>query len=266
MIKHYFCSYTLMHPVLFELFGLKIYAYGLLIGLGIAIGVGYITNKANKELNISPDLINNLAIYLVIAAVVGGKFLLFFENPTKYLNKPSLLASGSGFVFYGSLLFCFGVLFWFIRKHKIAPKPFLDLIAIITCIIHAFGRLGCFMAGCCYGKPLDHFPAVTYTNKLSSAPLNCGLHPTQLYEAAAIALVLLILLWTKQKRKFQGQVFALYLLFYPLVRFVIEYFRGDVERGLLFNNTISHSQLISIAIFSAGVYLYARWSKEKNIL
>ncbi|TAE87320.1 MAG: prolipoprotein diacylglyceryl transferase [Bacteroidetes bacterium] len=251
-----------MHPILFELFGIKIYAYGLLIGLGIALGVGYITHKANKELGISADLINNLAVYLVIAAVLGGKFLLFFENPGKYLNKPSLLVSGSGFVFYGSLLFCFGVLYWFIRKYKIAYKPFLDLIAIITCIIHAFGRLGCFMAGCCYGKPLDHFPAVTYTNPLSSAPLHCGLHPTQLYESGAIVLVLIVLLLVKQKRAFQGQLFALYLLLYPIVRFVIEYFRGDVERGLLFNGNISHSQLISMAIFGVGIYTYIRWRNE----
>ena len=253
-----------MHPILFELFGIKIYAYGLLIGLGIASGVGYITHKANKELGIGTDLINNLAVYLVIAAVLGGKFLLFFENPDKYLNKPSLLVSGSGFVFYGSLLFCFGVLYWFIRKYKIAYKPFLDLIAITTCIIHAFGRLGCFIAGCCYGKPLDHFPAVTYTNPLSSAPLHCGLHPTQLYESGAIILVLTVLLLVKQKRAFQGQLFALYLLLYPIVRFVIEYFRGDVERGLLFNGNISHSQLISMAIFSVGIYTYVRWHNEQK--
>lgn len=254
-----------MHPILFELFGLKLYAYGLLIGLGIAVGVGYITHRANKELNISPDLMNNLAIYLVVASVIGGKFLLFFENPTKYMNKPSLLVSGSGFVFYGSLLCCFGVLYWFIKKHKIAYKPFLDLIAITTCIVHAFGRLGCFMAGCCYGKPLDHFPAVTYTNPLSSAPLHCGLHPTQLYECFAITLVLIVLLLVKQKRAFHGQLFALYLMLYPIVRFVIEYYRGDLERGLLFNETVSHSQLISLGIFCAGIYIYLKWYKEKEM-
>lgn len=255
-----------MYPILFELGPLKLYAYGLLIGLGIVMSISYLTKAGANDINLKPDLINQLLIYLIIAAVVGGKFLLIFENPTEHLQNLSGLISGSGFVFYGSLLFCFGVLFWFIKKHKLPALPFLDLIAIVICILHACGRLGCFMAGCCYGKATDSWLGVVYTHPKSSAPINCSLHPVQLYESLLIGCLLLVLYLIKRKRAFNGQIFALYLILYPSIRMFTETFRGDEERGLLFNETLSHSQLISIILILAGIILYRKWQGQANAI
>jgi len=253
-----------MMPVLFKFGPFTIYAYGLLIGLGIVLGVMFLTHYAKKDLNVQAELINQLLVYLVIAGFVGGKVLLIAEDPKKYLASPFSLLSGSGFVFYGSLLFCFGVLFWFLKKHRITQKPFLDLIAMVTCIIHVFGRFGCFMAGCCYGTPFEGDWAVTFTHPKSAAPLHCALHPVQLYESVSIAILLLVLYLIYRNRKFTGQIFALYLMGYPLVRFFTEMYRGDAERGFLMNGTISHSQLISVGLFLLGVFLYMKWRKPAS--
>lgn len=253
-----------MFPVLFEFAGLKVYGYGLMIGLGILLGVTYIFYTGKKEIGLTDSLVNKLLIYLVIAAVVGGKVLLFFEDPAKYMAEPSLLFSGNGFVFYGSLLFCFAVLHWFIKANKLPYRHTLDIIAITTCIVHVFGRTGCFLAGCCYGNAYEGRLSVVYTDPLSSAPLHCSLHPVQLYEVAGITIVLLILLVIKRNKKFHGQVFSGYLLLYPSVRFITEIFRGDEARGYLFNGLLSHSQFISILIFITGVYLYSRWASTKQ--
>lgn len=248
-----------MYPILFELFGFKIYAYGLCIGIGIVLGVAYTTYASKKLLQLNSDLINNLTIYLVVAAVVGGKVFLVLEEPATYFQHPKKLLSGSGFVFYGSLIFCIGVLYFFIKKHKIKPLIFFDIMAITTCIVHACGRVGCFMAGCCYGKPTDGFLGVVYAHPKSTAPLNCSLHPTQLYEAACLFVLMLILVFISSKKKFDGQVFAAYLLLYSAIRFVTEQYRGDEARGFVLGGLLSHSQLISVLIFSCGLLLYFKW-------
>lgn len=235
-----------------------------MIGLGILFGVLYLYHTGRKEAGLTDSLVNRLLIYLVLAGVLGGKVLLFFEAPAKYISQPELLVSGNGFVFYGSLLFCLAMLLWFIRRHNLPPLIMLDLIAITTCIIHIMGRMGCFLAGCCYGLPYDGFTAITYTDPASAAPLHCTLHPVQLYEVLGIALVLLVLLFIKRKKKFNGQVFAVYLMLYPAVRFVTELFRGDEERGYLLNGLISHSQFISVLIFTTGIYTYYRWSRKPS--
>lgn len=251
-----------MFPVIAQFGSLKIYAYGLMIGLGIFFGVIYLYQTGKKEIGLTDTLVNRLLIYLVLAGVIGGKVLLFFEAPSFYFNNPGKLLSGNGFVFYGSLIFCMATLIWFIRKHKLPLKPTFDLIAIVTCIVHAFGRLGCFMAGCCYGTPSNGLFSVTYTNAASSAPLGCALHPVQLYEVAGIVIVLIILLWVKRNKTYPGQVFAVYVMLYPMVRFITELFRGDEQRGYLFNELLSHSQFISVLIFATGLFLWMRWRKQ----
>jgi len=129
-----------------------------------------------------------------------------------------------------------------------------------------FGRVGCFMAGCCYGKPTHSALGVTFTNPACQAdPLNTPLHPTQLYEASYIFLVMLVLLFLRSRKKFYGQLFLVYLMLYATGRFVLEYFRGDLGRGFVIQNYVSHSQFIAILIFATVVYAYWRWSKRNQV-
>src|SRR5207237_1236866 len=121
--------------------------------------------------------------------------------------------------FYGSLLTTIPVMLWYFKKTKLPVAGMLDVMAVVTCIVHSLGRIGCFNAGCCYGKPTQSFLGVVFTDPACQAePLNISLHPTQLYEASAIFLVLIILLIIDRNKKFEGQVFLTYLILYAFVR------------------------------------------------
>ena len=118
----------------------------------------------------------------------------------------------------------------------------LDVMAVVTCIVHGFGRIGCFMAGCCYGKPTESIFGVTFTNPACQAePLFTALHPTQLYEASLIFVLMTGLIILKSNKKFDGQLFLLYLIIYAFGRGVLELFRGDIQRGFIIGDVVSNS-------------------------
>lgn len=255
-----------MHPVLFEIGSLKVYSYGFMIALGAIAGVMYMAIRGKKEVGLTFDQANSLFLFIFIAAFVGGKVFLFFEDASYYLEHPRKLLTGRGFVFYGSFLFAVPTMLWFFRRNKLPTYAMLDIMAITTCLVHMFGRVGCFLAGCCYGVTTSSIFGVTYTDEACMAkPLNTPLHPTQLYEATYIFLVMLTLFFLRGRKKFYGQLFLTYLLLYAIGRFVLEYFRGDVGRGFIIKDYISHSQFIALAIFAVVVYVYSRWSKRNQI-
>ncbi len=266
-----------MHPVLFEinipswLQGLfpeviTIYTYGFIIMMGAIVAITYTAITAKKKYGLPYEASNTLFVYLVIGAVVGGKIFFFFEDPAFYSKNLSRLFTGSGFVFYGSLLTCIPVMLWFFKKHKLPVRGMLDIMAITTCIVHAIGRLGCFAAGCCYGKPTGSSFGVVFSDPLCVAkPLHTHLHPTQLYDAGQIFLILLILLWIGKKKQFDGQVFLSYLILYAIGRGIVEIFRGDISRGFVIDGILSNSQFISIIIIGVAVFYYRKYLKISRL-
>jgi phosphatidylglycerol:prolipoprotein diacylglycerol transferase len=256
-----------MRPILFELGGIAVYGYGFMIAIGVIAGVAYIIVQGKKDVGISFDQANSLFLVIFIAAFVGGKIFLFFEEPSYYITHPAKLLAGSGFVFYGSFLFAIPTMLWFFRKHKLHTYKMLDVMAVTTCLVHMFGRLGCFVAGCCYGLPTKSFLGVVYTDAACEAnPKNVLLHPTQLYEAIYILMVMFTLLIVRSRRKFYGQLFLLYLILYAAGRSVLETFRGDERRGFVIDNYVSHSQFIALIIIVAAGYTYSVWSKKNSIV
>jgi phosphatidylglycerol:prolipoprotein diacylglycerol transferase len=254
-----------MHPIILELGDFTVYAYGLCIGIGIVLAAGYAARQGKKEFGLTIDHVNNLLLLMLLAGYVGGKAFLLFENP-EYLRSPAQLFSGSGFVFYGSFLFCIPVLLWYLRRNSLPIWPMLDLVAIATCIVHGFGRIGCFMAGCCYGIPVDAGWGVIFTNPVCQAsPLNTPLFPTQAVEAAFIFVLFFVLLWLRGRRQFEGQLFLLYAIVYAIGRALLEFLRGDLDRGFLFQQAISTSQFIAVIIALAAVYFY-RIRRNANLL
>lgn len=255
-----------MHPVLFEFGSIKIYTYGFCIALGAVLGGLYMWRQGKIQYGMPFDQANLLFVLLIFAGVVGGKFFLLFENPTIYFSNPSKLFSGSGFVFYGSLLTAIPVMLWYFKKNQLPVAGMLDIMAVVTCIVHGFGRIGCFNAGCCYGLPTDHFLSVVFTDTACQAnPLNVPLHPTQLYEAAFIFSILIFLLIQKKYNRFDGQQFLLYLILYAIGRSVLETLRGDLDRGFVIGDWLSNSQFISLLVILAAIYFYVKLNRKATL-
>ncbi|MEQ8424430.1 MAG: prolipoprotein diacylglyceryl transferase [Cyclobacteriaceae bacterium] len=255
-----------MHPILFEVGSVTIYSYGFFIALGAVLALVYMARQGKRHFGTSYDKSNSLFIYIVAAAYIGGKVFFFFENPSYYAHHPFKLLGGKGFVFFGSLLFCIPTMLWFFKKNKIPTLPMLDIMAIVTCIVHGFGRIGCFMSGCCHGKPTDSFLSVVFTNPICMArPLNTPLHPTQLYESALIFTLMSFLVWIRHHKKFDGQVFLIYLIIYSIGRSLLEILRGDEERGFIIDNVLSHSQFISAVVVAGAVYFYVKLRRKGNL-
>ena len=254
-----------MFPVFFEVAGISLYSYGFMIALGAMAGVGYMAIQGKKDVGLTFDQANSLFLFICLAAFLGGKVFLIFEDPGRYIDEPLKLLTGRGFVFYGSFLFAIPTMFIFFRTHKLPTYAMLDVMSVTTCLVHMFGRVGCFMAGCCYGKPTSSVFGVIFTNDACQAPLHASLHPTQLYEALYIFVVMIALIFLRGVKKFYGQLFLTYLMLYAIGRFVLEYFRGDQARGFIIESVLSNSQFIAIMILAAVLILYRNWSKRNSV-
>jgi phosphatidylglycerol:prolipoprotein diacylglycerol transferase len=255
-----------MHPILFKIGSVTVYTYGFCIAVGAILGFYYMYREGKKRYRISFDQSNSLFILLILAGIIGGKLFMIFEDPSYYFSNPKKLISGSGFVFYGSLLLTIPVMLWYFKKIKVPVLGMLDVMAIVTCIVHGCGRIGCFMAGCCYGIPTDSFIGVIFSDPYCQAePLNTPLHPTQLYEATMIFGIMTFLLIRQAQRKFDGQIFLSYLMLYAFGRGIIELLRGDLQRGFIIEGILSNSQFISLIMIAIALYFYVRLKRISTL-
>ena len=242
-----------VYPKLFELGPFTVYSYGVLLAVSYLLGLWMAVARGKKR-GLDSNRVLDLGIYIIIAALVGAKLLLLIVDFDQYSKQPadilSLLRSGG--VFYGGLILAVVVAFRYIATHKMPMWTTCDVFAPGIALGHVTGRLGCFAAGCCYGKPTDVSWGVVFTNPLAAAqvgtPLGIRLHPTQLYEAGAELLILGLLLATEGRgRRFPGRTFWLYMLLYAISRYVIEIYRGD-PRGVVPFLDVSTSQFISLVL------------------
>jgi len=208
----------------------------------------------------------DLGIYIIIAALIGAKLLLLVVDFDQFSSSPQDLLSlaRSGGVFYGGLILAVVVAFWYIARHRLPFWTTCDVFAPGIALGHVTGRLGCLAAGCCYGRPTDVPWAITFTNPLAAAnvgtPLGIPLHPTQVYEAGAELLILVILLATERRgRPFAGRTFWAYMLLYAISRYVVEIYRGD-PRGEFFG--VSTSQFISLVLAPLSIVMLVWLSRS----
>jgi len=223
-----------MYPVLFQIGNFKIHTYGVFIALGFLTGIILALREA-KRVGEEPENILDLAFYSIIAAIVGSRLLYIVLNYQYYIENPLEMIKiwSGGLVYYGGFLLALIVGIWYIRKSHLPLWKTADIIAPSIAIGEAIGRLGCFSAGCCYGKVTTLPWAVTFSNPESLAIVGIPLHPTQLYSSITALFIFLILTVVKRVKKFDGLLIWLYVLLYSITRYVIEIFRGD-DRGLIF--------------------------------
>jgi phosphatidylglycerol:prolipoprotein diacylglycerol transferase len=259
-----------MYPVLFDLGQFTVGTYGLFYAIGFLLALRLAVGYARRD-EIPPGRIVDLGIVTLIAGFIGAKLLLYVLDAGYYLKNPMqmLYSLRSAGVFYGGFALALIAALWYIRRHRLPLGRVFDLAAPALALGQGVGRIGCFAAGCCYGTSCDLPWAVTFTDarafELTGAPLGIALHPSQLYHALANLFVLAVTMVAMRKRRFDGQVFWIYILVYALLRAVVEMFRGDTARGLFFGGALSTSQMIALpAIVLAAIMLFvlARRAKE----
>ncbi len=252
-----------MHPILFEFGNWPVYSYGVLLAAAYLSALQLAVVRA-RRIGLDGSRVMDLGIYLIIAALVGAKLMLVVVDFDYFVSQPAELLSlvRAGGVFYGGLIVAVAVGLWLVRRYNLPMWTTADLFAPGIALGHVIGRLGCLLAGCCYGRPTDVAWAITFTDPVAAAnvgtPLGIPLHPTQLYDAGAELLIMIGLLATERKgRPFAGRTFWLYILLYGISRFIVEIYRGD-ERGALMG--MSTSQFISVLVvpLAIGMLIWLR--------
>jgi phosphatidylglycerol:prolipoprotein diacylglycerol transferase len=254
-----------MHPILFKIGPLTIRAYGVLVAAGFLLGLGLAVKQAKKE-GIPPNKIVDIGFYILLSAIIGARLFFILLNISHYMKNPLDIFKiwEGGLVFYGGVLFAVPTVIWYVKKNALRIWNTADLFAPSIAIGHAIGRIGCFFAGCCYGKPVEGLPwAVTFTDPNSLAITGIPIHPTQLYESLGEFFNFFILITLRRHKSFNGQLFMSYILFYSVLRFIVEFYRGDVDRGFI-TSWLSISQGISILMFLVSIAGLIILKKQKN--
>ncbi|AOR22302.1 prolipoprotein diacylglyceryl transferase [Clostridium taeniosporum] len=241
-----------MKIILFKAFGLEIKSYGLMIAIGILVASSLFLKKG-KEKGYDEDSLLNLIILTVVGGVIGGKLLFIITEFNSILSDPSILLNfGYGFVVYGALILGAVTIYLYCKRKKWKVFDVLDLVAPCLAIAQGFGRIGCFLAGCCYGKQTNLPIGVEFPIN-SLAPSGVHLHPTQIYSSIFDFLLGFFLLYYSKKGKKSGKVVAMYFIIYSIGRFMVEFFRND-PRGNV--GLLSTSQFIAIFTLILGLIIF----------
>jgi phosphatidylglycerol:prolipoprotein diacylglycerol transferase len=264
-----------MHPVLFRIgsftiFGyhlgpITVYTYGVLVATGVIVGLILARWQARK-FGLDPDRIWNVGIYMVLIALLGSKLWLVLGDLPYYLHNPREILSfstlQSGGDIYGGVMFGLAFLLWYVYREKLGYWAVADIFAAPLALGHSIGRLGCFSAGCCWGKPTTMPWGITFTNPLAAqlvgTPLNVKLQPTELFEAGAEFINFLLLIWLGRRRNFTGELAAAWMVLYGTERFIIEFYRNDPGRGMMFHNSFSFMQVVSLILIFIGGWMFLK--------
>ncbi|MEW5851671.1 MAG: prolipoprotein diacylglyceryl transferase [Myxococcota bacterium] len=280
-----------------------LHTYGVLIALGFVFGIGVAVREARRT-GFDEEAVLDMGFWALVAGMVGARVYFiavnwreyFIERPFVHVDGipfdiPSVLAVWQGgLVFYGGALGAVAAFFWFARKRGLPVGRFADICIVGLPLGHAFGRLGCFAAGCCWGDAAFHldgtavvsdfpFPAqfpkesLAYGSLLRSVDpflhqvmVDTGhtlpLYPTQIMESFGELLIFGVLVLVRSRKFFHGQVAATYFLLYPLLRASLEFFRGDAERGYIIKDVLSVGQFTSILVAAGALAIILMLSQR----
>jgi phosphatidylglycerol:prolipoprotein diacylglycerol transferase len=248
-----------LHPNLLEFGKFALPSYGVLVAIGMICGLIVNVNLAKRE-GLSEDFAWNLGLVSIFSGIVGSKILYAIVEPGYSLLHPASLLTKdfmqAGGIWYGGMIAAVAGGLAYVRLKRMPLLDTLDAFVPGIALGHGIGRLGCFAAGCCYGRETTVPWAVTFTDPLAKqlvgTPLNIPLHPTQLYEFVTELALFSLLLWVWKHKQFSGQVFGTYTFLYGIARFSLEFYRDDPGRGSVFGGAMSLTQLISICMVVLG--------------
>ena len=258
-----------MRPVVFYIGDTGVPAFFFMIMIA-ALAATFVAVKFAKKEGLSEVAILDMAIIAVIVSIIGSRaFHILFEAPGYYLENPIRVFYfwQGGFVSLGA--FIGSIIGWilYLKIKKLPATRYLDIGALVAPIIIFFVRVGCLMTGCCYGKPTDSFLGIRFTDPGSTAYVyypGIALYPTQIFNMINACIMFGVLYLVYKKRSFYGQVGAAFLIYYGVTRFIIEFFRGDEDRGLYFGGMISTGQIVMTIALTAGIVLYLVFKKYSD--
>ncbi len=242
-----------MHPILLKLGPVQLYSYGFLVAMGLLAGLTVIDREA-KRLGWNRDEMSKLVIVTFLVGLLGGRVTyvitrLGAEDPLSALIDPH-----AGFVFYGGLVASWSYIYWQAKKRKLPLWEVLDSFALGICIGEGIGRFGCLLGGCCYGKACE----LPWAVSLVTEPNLGKIHPVQAYEGLSLIALFALLWWRRLYKKYAGESVVAFVAAYAVIRFILEYFRGDSIRGYVIEGVLTTSQAIGVIIFAFAIYLHQK--------
>jgi len=258
-----------MHPILVDLGFYRVPSYGVLVATGVLLGLLTLKRRADRA-GLDGTRLVDVGLWLVIWALVGAKGLLVLVELPRYLRDPADLIGlmRAGGVFLGGFAAAVAAGIVLFRRYHLPALATMDVIVPSVALGQAIGRLGCLLAGCCWGSRCSLPWAVTYTDPAAASnvgtPLNVPLHPFPAYEALFDLALFLGLDLLYRRRPAAGRVFASYLLAYGAGRFLLEWVRGDAARGFVLAGALSTSQLIAAAMVVLGAALHVWITRRRR--
>jgi phosphatidylglycerol---prolipoprotein diacylglyceryl transferase len=257
-----------VHPIAFHLGKLTVHWYGVMMALAFLAGLWTATLRARRE-KIPGDRIADVTLWLMVGAVAGARFVYVTTYwREQFADQPwteVFMIQHGGLVYYGGLIGAIVGGIIYIQWKRLPLWKTADVLAPSIALGSVFGRTGCLLNGCCYGKPTGVPWAITFTNpqahEQSGTPLDVPLHPTEIYDALLNFGLYLFLAWLFRRKTFDGQVFATYLMCYAVIRGIVELFRGDYT-DLHYHLGLTPAQWIGVPIFVAGLVLAAMLSRR----
>lgn len=245
-----------MYPILFRIGPVTIYSYGLMLALAFVLATLLAKKEAIKN-GFAPDLIVDLAGYILVAGIVGARLLYVVLNLDEYKRSPFeiLMLQRGGLSFYGGAVAGFLVCIWFARRRKFSFLRIADLFSPFIALGHAIGRIGCLLRGCCFGRETTAGLRIRFPDEVVYR------HPTQVYASVVGFLIFLSLRYFYRKRHFDGRIFLLYLMFYSLERFLLDFLRADVAPAYL---GLTIVQNFSLLVFILS-FLTLLFKQTKNL-
>jgi phosphatidylglycerol---prolipoprotein diacylglyceryl transferase len=256
-----------MHPILIKIGSFQLPTYGLLLALALLTAIVTADRLGRRE-GFDGARMLDFSTWIIVVGLLGAKVLMIISDWGFYRHDPGEIFSWNtleaGGVFYGGFIASALFAIWYVRTYQLPPLKMFDIYAPAVALAQSVGRLGCFSAGCDYGTKTTSILGVVFTNpyshEVTGVPLNTRIHPTQLYESLATLVIGLILLWRFGRKKRDGEIFLIYLVLYAVARFLLEFLRGDEDRGFVFHHLLSTSQFIAIValVVAIGLWLYLR--------
>lgn len=243
---------------LFSIGPVTVHGYGLMIALGIVCCVLLAIYRA-KKYQMNPDAILDIAIFSVLAGFIGAKLMYVIVEFPAFLRDPMSVLGSEGFVVYGGIIVGVLTAIVYCRIKKLNFMKYFDLCAPSISLAQGFGRIGCLLAGCCYGRATDAWYGIVFPES-ALAPAGVKLIPTQIISSVGNFAIMVVLLWYYKRAKHTGNVGAMYMLLYGIGRFLVEMLRND-SRGAV--GMLSTSQFISLFIV-AGAFVLFQVNKRRE--